>query len=641
MTHAEGKAGGLRAGVARGARGAAGALRRGFQKQRVPRGADAGAAVRAQAPGDGGAGFRRRPGSAAGQLHFAGEEFDLAVYDKNHKDELRRRCQTDLQFLCKDILGRDVTERTHGPVFAFLGNPNPDFPLEAQPDPIRERVWLDPRGTFKTSLLIDHAVQWTICFPEIRILFLGGEKSIAAGSLEAYVETFVIRGEPTRFQRLFPEFCITPNQKYEKKFVAPPRKNPKRQREPTAWSNSVDSALSGWHPDLLIVDDVENDENSENVVRVSKVKKIYYLAKQLLNKVWGREALAGTTYHPDGLNLERVKEQSEIKTSLVRAALWAREDYSADRRKELEAQLRDPNVPSAELRAEDWTLLFPEHLPFAALMNERGPSLEKFGTFCSQKLNHPMVPGGRPTFTLEAMREASIPPQLVPTAGQIFVWWDLAYSIKRGRDFYVGAVGLVDTQERLFILEIVRGRFVTHEIVHHIVQAIQRWDPWVTEIEDTNGARYLLSDLDRKAVEFRVPLRLDWVPVDSSDQAKSGRVKGCETLLHEKRLFFVNSIACMDELYLEFTGFGDQPHDDIADAISQIAARHVRPLAALTEEQRVPMELGGPLDEAEARRRMEIHDLTFGKGMYTPQEPEPEPPMNPFELEDVMPGLNG
>ena len=70
MTHAEGKAGGLRAGVARGARGAAGALRRGFQKQRVPRGADAGAAVRAQAPGDGGAGFRRRPGSAAGTAAF-------------------------------------------------------------------------------------------------------------------------------------------------------------------------------------------------------------------------------------------------------------------------------------------------------------------------------------------------------------------------------------------------------------------------------------------------------------------------------------------------------------------------------------------------------------------------------------------
>lgn len=571
------------------------------------------------------------PVAPAGQLHFAGEEFDLEEFDRNHKDELRHRCKTDLSFLCKEIFERDVTERTHGPVFAFLGNPDPARPLEDQPDPVRERVWRDPRGTFKSSLLGDQAVQWTICFPEIRILFLGGEKSLALGSLDMYTECFVIRGEPTRFQRLFPEFCIHPGEKYEKKFVAPCRRNPKRHREPTAWANSIDSALSGWHPDLLIPDDIENDENMENFERISKVKKVFYMAKKLLEPVHGRMVSGGTRHDPNDLGGELIAEVLPRRKCLVRAALWAKAELPEGRRRELEARLRDPNVPSSDFDVNDWELVFPERLSFAFLMGERGPGLEKFQTFGSQYLNDPVVAAGQATFTMEALREASVPANQVPAHGKLFIRWDLAYSVKRGRDYTVGAVGLVDANERLFIVEVIRGRYVTHELTYAIVDAIRRWSPLVTEIEDTPGARWLLSDLDRLAYELGVALKIDWVPVDSNPKAKDGRVKASEDLLYQHRLFFSNAIACMDDLYKEFCGYGKEAHDDIPDAISGLASRHVRRLA---EGMDVPE---SPLDRAEEERRMELHDMIY----RTPAPYEPPPPVNPWELEEVMPGLEG
>lgn len=571
------------------------------------------------------------PVAPAGQLHFAGEEFDLEEYDRNHKDELRRRCQTDLFFLCRDILERDVTERTHGPVFAMLGNPDPGRPLEAQLDPVRRRIWLDPRGTFKTSLVTDYAVQWTVCFPEIRILFLGGEKSLALASLDTYTETFVIRGEPTRFQRLFSEFCIHPGEKYERKYVAPCRRNPKRHKEPTAWSNSVDSALSGWHPDLMVPDDVQNDENSSNLERIAKVKKVYYMARKLLEPVWGREVFGGTRHDPNDLGGELLAERSPHVTSLARAALWARADLPADRRKQLEAQLRDPNIPSADFDEKDWELLFPERLSFAFLMGERGPGIEKFLTFCSQYLNDPVAARGRPTFLLEQMREASVPANVIPAHGRIFISWDLAYSMKSGRDYYVGAAALLDANERLFVLELVRGHFVTHEIVYHIVDMVRRWNPEVTDIEDTLGARYLLSDLDRMAAQMGVALKIDWFPVNASPQAMDGRVQSCESLLQQRRLFFSNGIACMDDLYQEFCDYGKAAHDDIPNTISQIVVRHVR---WLPEGQGMP---DSPFDQDEERRRMELHDRIY----RAPEPYAPPEPVDPWALEEIMPGLEG
>jgi phage terminase large subunit-like protein len=575
------------------------------------------------------------PVAPAGQLHFAGEAFDLELYDRNHKNELRRRCQTDLAFLCKDIMGRDVTEWTHGPVFAFLGNPDPDRPFEAQLDPIRERIWRDPRGTFKTSILTDLAVQYTICFPEIRILFLGGEKTLAAGVLDTYTETFVLRGAPTRFQRLFPEFCIAPGEKYEKKFVAPCRKNPKRSKEPTAWSNSVDSALSGWHPDLLIPDDVENDENMENLTRISKVKKIFYQAMQLLEPVAGRMFNGGTRYHTSDLGGELMRETSDKRRSLVRPALRARPELPEARRKELEAALRDPNVPSADFREADWELLFPERLTFKNLMAERGPSLEKFSVFGSQKLNDPVMAMGKPTFVMDELRALTVPPNVIPAQGRIFLLWDLAYKVRRGRDFYVGGVGLVDANERLFIPEIVRGRFVTHEIVYHIVDLARRWAPEITDIEDTMGAQYLLSDLQRMAESMQVPLKIDWFPVDSSPDAKDGRVKSLESLVHQKRVFFSSTIGCLEELYQELCGYGNEAHDDIADVLSQLAVRHVHMLA---EGMPAPE---NELDRAAEERRLELHDMIYRTGRYEPEAYVAPPPADPFALEDVMPGLDG
>jgi hypothetical protein len=569
---------------------------------------------------------------AGGQLHLPGEEFaSEEEYDAVHKDELRRRCQTDLFFLCKEILGRDVTERTHGPVFEFLGNPDPDRPLEGQPDPIRERIWLDPRGTFKTSLLNDLAVQYTVCFREIRILFLGGEKSLALGSLDTYTEIFVIRGEPTRFQRLFPEFCIHPGGKYEKKYVAPCRRNPKRNKEPTAWSNSTDSALSGWHPDLLIPDDVVNDENAENFVRISKVKKVFYQAMQLLEPVWGRMVFGGTRYHPSDLGGELMAEASPKRKFMVRAALRARPELPQDRREQLEKQLRDVNVPSTEFHAADWELLFPERLTFENLMAERGPSLEKFAVFGSQKLNDPIVATGRPTFLLQDLREASVPANQIPAFGRMFIEWDLAYSLKRGRDYYVGVAGLVDANGRAFITEVLRGRFVTHEIVYHIVDMIRRWNPELTDIEDTMGARYLLSDLNRLAMEMGVALKIDWFPVDSSPAAMDGRVKACESALHDKRLFFSNGIGCMDELYEEFCDYGVCAHHDIASTIAQLVVRH---LPWVTEGMPAPE---SPFEQAEEKRRMELHAMIY----RAPDPGEPPPAENPYALEEVMPGLDG
>jgi hypothetical protein len=165
-----------------------------------------------------------------------------------YKNEMRLRCQTDILFLAR-LLGYDkVLDRVHGPVAELCVRKNPAIPIEDQ-TAVKERINLDPRGTFKTSLSITDSVQWIICFPNIRICKLTATKPLAAAIAEEIRDHFVkaADAEPTDFQFLFPEFCISPSDKARAN--TPPRTARGLARK-TVMAFSIETSISGWHFDV-------------------------------------------------------------------------------------------------------------------------------------------------------------------------------------------------------------------------------------------------------------------------------------------------------------------------------------------------------------------------------------------------------
>src|SRR5258708_44814 len=143
-----------------------------------------------------------------------------------------------------------------------------------QQDRIKERLLLYPRGSYKSTLNICDCVQWIICFPDIRILVLTGADDLATAFVDELKDYFVLDGEPTIFQELFPELCIEAKQKGNQgEFWAPvgPTARMRKTKEPTVFASSIMANNSGWHVDVMKPDDVVTDRNSETISELTKI----------------------------------------------------------------------------------------------------------------------------------------------------------------------------------------------------------------------------------------------------------------------------------------------------------------------------------------------------------------------------------
>ena len=119
------------------------------------------------------------------------------------RQDWRRRCQTDLYWFAKEILGYDLVPHVHKPVCDLFVHKDPTKSFADQ-DHVKQRLLLDPRGHFKTTLDICDIIQWILCFPNTRILIMSGTRDLAQRMNKEIKYHFQYN---QLFRELFPEHC--------------------------------------------------------------------------------------------------------------------------------------------------------------------------------------------------------------------------------------------------------------------------------------------------------------------------------------------------------------------------------------------------------------------------------------------------
>jgi len=457
--------------------------------------------------------------------------------------DLRQRARTDLFWLSRHILGYDFQEDVHLPACAFLVKKDPRKPFAEQSE-IKQRLWLDPRGHFKTTLDIADVIQWILCFPDIRILIMTGTRDLAARMLQECKNHFQMN---ERLRALFPEYAA-PQKDWgtQDSFVVPARRN-WRLREPTVSISTVDSVKAGSHYDLIKCDDLVNEINAGTRDQIEKTIKAFNYTTPLLEPFGYRDVI-GTRYDYSDL-YGWLTDTNDGKTRIFRRACWSVSDKG------------------------EYTLLFPQRaLPGGKVV---GFTLEMLQTiqrddpylFNCQYLNDPS-PIEKPDITEENLRARFVPITSLPREGRTFITWDLGFSSKQFADWSVGAVGRFDNQGRLFILDLIRGRYSAYELVQMILMSARKYRPGAVGIEKSGGAPLIEPALIAAAREHRVHMPLDWIPHPTSRKVE--RIGGLIALFKDNRLFFSEAIADKDQLVREFVRFPRYKHDDIPDACSML-----------------------------------------------------------------------
>jgi predicted phage terminase large subunit-like protein len=546
-------------------------------------------------------------------------------------------CKTNGLFLGREVLNRDFTFFTHGPLFDFFVQKDPYKTIPQQDTVNKIRLLEMPRGSYKSVSDGIDCVQWIVVNPDVRIMFLTASLSLAKDFVKEVKNYFTFDGEGdlTPFQSLFAKdirlerpkkdgeyqnlnFLIRDDDTgKETEFICPARtRGDQKKKEVTIWAGSVGAGKVGKHCNVLKADDAVDEKNTDTPKLISKTKKRIGMAAKLVDPGGYKDNL-GTPYAPNDW-YNHIRQDVKNVLTLIRPAKWLKKDVNG-------ATAIERGVLFKDLGRNDWTLLFPADkygvpkLTHEALQEfeeedaEGFPSQYMLDPHGYKKVSFPEALIYQQTITRDQM-----PGQIEPFT--YYILGDLADTQNSTSDYSVLAVLAVDRENRGYVVDIARDRYTFHDLCYTIAKLNHDYKPARIIIENARGAEKLKGDMIRASQDLgdkQIPL--DFIPVKNTKAAKAIRIGKLEPLLRNRRLFFLNSVACYQELVAEFRDFGSASHDDIPDCIGFCEE-------VLGDERSAPMDPAA----AEAAQRI-LNQKQFEEMIYgSPEDHIVEVPIEPL-----------
>jgi hypothetical protein len=485
--------------------------------------------------------------------------------DEPYRLDIRLRMQTDLFFLTKWGLGYyRVTDQWHQPVADVFVKKTPPRPGEDSAAALnrqleeaarfrRRRILLLPRKTYKTTFNIADTVQWIANFPEVAVMVMCASNSPDSPLADAFVAEVAshfycpANAPRTAFHICFPEHVITKLPKAGE-FITPART--KFRRDPTVKGVSIEQSLSGWHPDIIKSEDVQDNRNSQTPFALKKVKKNFYLNLKMLGEA-GLVDVTGTRYGPTDLYGDMIAKAGNDTLVYWKPAYLCKSHA---------VKLEDD-----ELTADDVILQFPEQLSWEFLRSEKELDSD---TYWTQYMN---VAEGNfvATFPMEKLEAARVPESSTRHDDKIHICWRFEYAESRNA---AGAVG-IEHEGRITIVEVLRGQFAPTALARRVVSCCRRWETHRVEIEETPGASSMTNHIRNEALaqNWRVDIR--WSEFLQDETARALAIKSAEPHLVAGRLLFHEDLANLPEVFKQLYHFGMVEETEIASVIARLDRR--------------------------------------------------------------------
>lgn len=542
------------------------------------------------------------------------DTFDTWFADMEH-------CWSDLFWFATEMLGYDLVEFHRKITTEFFIKKDPKVEIYNL-SPVKSRLVLYPRGSFKSSIDEADTVQWIIAYPNIRIALMTATEKLGTAFVGKVKGFFQIpeNTKLTRFQMLFFHHCVPANKKEAEDVFTTRARTNKNLTECTLEALGLNATTSGFHYEIGKFDDVVSNKNSGPGSTPELRKSVYdaiRFAAALIDP-FGYKFYLGTPYDADDawsylqektLNLVVLKEPAVVIKS--------------------EAKKK----PFMQLQEDDVVLLFPQdgkgrpRLTLDFLKGEH--HAEEYIFSC----NYMLDPTRTKTvnFTEELLRSRVTQPIGLPQPGtyRLYSAWDFADSTGRGSDYSVGTVGMLDCLGRLFIVEVSRGKWSPSDLAFRVADQAARWRVEKIYIEKSPGADFLQNDILRELnrlgySECPYP---EYFPVDNQKGAKEKRKEMLESYLVNKVLWFSAELPNFGDIIYEFVNAksNSKRKDDIIDSIAHLC-------------RVIPANVELPKSEVEASKivwnllaQKQLQDMYFGVRENAAPPPVESIPLTVFD----------
>ena len=309
-------------------------------------------------------------------------------------------------------------------------------------------------------------------------------------------------------------------------------------------------------PNLIVIDDLEEDEAVVNQDRREKMKRWFYGALLPCRGPDGLIRMVGTILHMDSL-LERLMPPSSSKMTIKEDL----KEYSIT---------KSPPWKSVRYRAHNpdfskvlWPDMWSETTLKAKREDYRQQGIPE--VYAQEYLNYPIDESNaffrKTDFAPCKMEEVRKNPL------NYYVGIDLAISEKERADYTVIVVAGVDDANRLYIADVIRSRMDSFEIIDNIFSVQQIYKPELITIESGAIEKAIGPFLRQEQLRRNVYLNLNPL-VPTKD--KQARARSLQARMRAGTVFFDKDSEWYPEYEQEFLRFPRDRHDDQVDATAWI-----------------------------------------------------------------------
>ena len=527
-------------------------------------------------------------------------ELTLLVQDDEEMwEDGRRVCKNNLLALCWVLGWCKVDEEVHREALEFFLDKDVSLPLDQQHQGRKRRgSLLLPRGVYKSTICMANCVQLLTIWPAtVAILIMTGGKDLAYAFVNQVASFFLKHPlkPPTLFQALFPELCVE-KQQGNGYFTTAIRQSEPEIVEPAIWGSSVESSLSGWHPNILVCDDVTNNRNSKTFESRVRITMAYKLNRKVLLPT-GLEHRVGTIYGTGDLFTdELLTARPGTYRRVVKPAMRLRSGERLDAN-----GFPDP---------EDVELLFPTILSYDYLREEYEAGFESFQT--QYMLDE--YGANEVVFSAEQMLEAMRDESEMPLEGETLIHW--RFPCRSNKWQAASAAVCTLHRNRCYIVDVVFGIHKPSVLAVLVNKLARKHGLHRITVEESPGARLMQPAISNYALTTGWEVSLNWQESIEDTGERDTRIRGLETLLATGRLVFSTGLKELKPLMAQFTQYGMMDETAIPDAVSRCA-------------DNLPVSIAAESDDIESEawahmRERDHYNMLYGRGMYAPPEPEPE-----------------
>ena len=433
-----------------------------------------------------------------------------------------------------------------------------------------------PRGHMKSKLVAYRTAWWITKHPETTILYVSATADLAEKQLYAIKQII----DSPIYRRYWADMIHPEEGKREKWAVAEiavdhPRRKEEGVRDATCKAVGLTSNTTGFHADVVVLDDIVVPSNAYTEEGRDKVAAAYSQLASIENP-GALEWVVGTRYHPrdiydtmvnmkeslydDEGELEKEEAVYELFQRVVETEgefLWAKQKRSdgkvfgfdarelarikakyIDQTQFYAQYYNDPNsTETANLSSEDF-----QYYDRAVLVNKEGDWYIR-----DRKLN-------------------------------IYAAIDFAFSLRKQADSTALVVVGVDHQANYYVLDI--DRFKTERIVDYYEHILRAWEKWgfrKLRAEITVAQQTIVRELKESYLKPNgIPLVIDEFRPTRHLGDKNQRINSVlEPKYHNKQVWHYKGGNCQpleEELSMRHP-----PHDDIKDALSNAIAISIVP----------------------------------------------------------------